>query len=71
MYIVPKKFGAVVVFSTKEVFSDFRKYHDYTFLCALTRRSSLREVKCGQLSKIVVIFIRRLSFGLVNICEID
>ena len=49
MYIVPQKFGAVVVFCTIEVFIEIRKYHDYR-LCTVhvpssARRSSSREVK--------------------------
>ena len=49
MYIVPQKFGAVVVFRTIEVFIEIRKYDYRPCTCALimiTRRSFLREVKC-------------------------
>ena len=38
MYIVPQKFGAKVVFCTREVFIEIRIYHDYRLCtCALIR----------------------------------
>ena len=49
MYIVPKKFGAVVVSCTTELFIEFRKYHDYMFFGVRVRpaRFRSRSIPCN------------------------